>query len=66
MLLKILRGGNIKPLLHHKRLVNTLIKRNILTIDKQISDKMGLIIRDSDIYYTDMSQVLRNWIITQK
>ena len=63
MLIKLLE--NINKFKHHKRLIQKLIKNNLLMNDLQISDRGGCIIRDSENKenYRSMNNNIKNMII---
>jgi len=46
MLFKLLENEKIDIIVKHRQLCQRMIKCNILTLDKQISDRTGTIIRD--------------------
>jgi len=62
MLFKLLENEKTNIIVQHKLFTKKLIKCNILTLDKQISDNTGTILRDNELTPTNGNNLIKRII----
>lgn len=51
---------NIHKYQHHKHIIDKLKKSNIVMPNLEISDKGGCLVRDAEVYTSEMNKILRS------